>query len=320
MKAFDMTDLSSEIILHNYPQSPVAEKVRVALGIKGLSWRSVQIPRLPPKPMLTTLTGGYRRTPVMQIGADMYCDSHCILQELERRFPSPSFFPTQDAGVAASLGRWMDGAFFDLVIKVVLGSAGDGLDADFAKDRGRLYLGEDWADQLKAANSALPHLASQIRAPLHWLDGQLSDNRSFLLGDAPAAIDAQLYHLIWFLRGRWSDGPAFLSEFTQLERWEKNIVAIGHGTMSDLSPEDAMARAKDHAPITATDTDTRDPQGLKPGMAVTVAPDLDGGEQPVAGTIVKAGIDTVVVRRQDDALGDIDVHFSRIGYRVTITG
>ena len=51
----------SEIILHNYPQSPVAEKVRVALGIKGLSWRSVEIPRLAPKPMLTALTGGYRR-------------------------------------------------------------------------------------------------------------------------------------------------------------------------------------------------------------------------------------------------------------------
>ena len=39
----------SEIILHNYPQSPVAEKVRVALGIKGLPWRSVEIPRIPPK-------------------------------------------------------------------------------------------------------------------------------------------------------------------------------------------------------------------------------------------------------------------------------
>jgi glutathione S-transferase len=70
-----MSNSSSEIILHNYPQSPVAEKVRVALGIKKLEWRDVEIPRLPPKPMLTALTGGYRRTPVMQIGADIYCDN-----------------------------------------------------------------------------------------------------------------------------------------------------------------------------------------------------------------------------------------------------
>ena len=102
----------SDIILHNYPQSPVAEKARVALGIKGLTWQSVEIPRLPPKPMLTKLTGGYRRTPVMQIGADIYCDTQCIVQELERRFPSPTFFPTQDAGLIWSLSRWTDGDMF----------------------------------------------------------------------------------------------------------------------------------------------------------------------------------------------------------------
>jgi glutathione S-transferase len=91
------------VILHNYPQSPVAEKARIALGIKGLSWQSVEIPRLAPKPLLTILTGGYRRTPVMQIGADIYCDTQCIIQELERRFPSPTFFPTSNAGLIRGL-------------------------------------------------------------------------------------------------------------------------------------------------------------------------------------------------------------------------
>ncbi|MCH8217263.1 MAG: glutathione S-transferase N-terminal domain-containing protein, partial [Planctomycetes bacterium] len=83
----------TEIILHHYPQSPVSEKVRVGLGIKRLAWRSVEIPRLPPKPELMPLTGGYRRTPVLQVGADVYCDSQCILRELERLCPAPSFFP-----------------------------------------------------------------------------------------------------------------------------------------------------------------------------------------------------------------------------------
>lgn len=44
----------------------------------------------------------------------------------------------------------------------------------------------------------------------------------FLLGEQPAAIDAQFYHVIWFLRGRWSEGPSFISEFTDLVRWEDN--------------------------------------------------------------------------------------------------
>ncbi|MEO0370330.1 MAG: glutathione S-transferase N-terminal domain-containing protein, partial [Pseudomonadota bacterium] len=158
----------AEIILHNYPQSPVAEKARVALGIKGLSWRNVEIPRLAPKPNLTKLTGGYRRTPVMQIGADIYCDSAVVIDELERRFPTPGFYPTKDAGLARLLSRWTDGPMFDQAVKIVLGSAGDALPADFAKDRGRLYLGPDWAEGLKAAGSALPHLAAQMRGQLSW--------------------------------------------------------------------------------------------------------------------------------------------------------
>ena len=313
-----MTNSPSEIILHNYPQSPVAEKARVALGIKQLAWRSVEIPRIPPKPMLTMLTGGYRRTPVMQIGADIYCDTQCIIRELERRHPSPSFFPTKDTGLLWSLSRWTDGALFDLSVKIVLGSAGDGLPQDFAEDRGRLYLGPDWAKGLKEANSTLPHLAAQMRAALHWLDDQLKDGRAFISGDAPAAIDAQFYHAIWFIRGRWDRGPAFLSEFTEVERWEANIVEIGHGTMSEMTAEEAIARAKACEPMTSEATDPHDPQGLTSGMNVTVSPDLDGGEQPVDGTIVSATVDTVTLRRSEEDIGTVHVHFPRAGYRVDI--
>ena len=79
-----MSNPTPDIILHAYPQSPVAEKVRVAFGIKGLAWRSVEIPRLPPKPNLTALTGGYRRTPVVQIGADIYCEVVLLIRTVLR--------------------------------------------------------------------------------------------------------------------------------------------------------------------------------------------------------------------------------------------
>ena len=311
-----MSTQKPEIILHNYPQSPVAEKVRVALGIKRLDWCSVQIPRLPPKPMLTALTGGYRRTPVMQIGADIYCDSQCILRELERRYPSPSFFPGADAGLMWCLSRWTDGQLFDLVVKVVLGSAGDSLPADFASDRGRLYFGADWAEGLKAANATLPHLVSQIRAPLMWLERQLGDGRTFLLGDAPAAIDAQIYYVVWFLRGRWEQGPVFLSEFPALERWEKSVRGLGHGTATDMSPEDAIAVAGTCQPDPLDKEDANDPQGLKAGIDVVVSPDVDGGEQPVTGAVVGVSSDTITIHRTDSDAGDLQVHFPRAGYRV----
>jgi glutathione S-transferase len=309
---------ATEVIFHAYPQSPVAEKIRVAFGIKGIAWRNVEIPRLPPKPMLTALTGGYRRTPVMQIGADIYCDSQCIIRELESRYASPSCMPTSEAGLMWCLSRWTDGALFDQTVRHILGSAGDKLDKEFAADRGRLYLGEDWAAGLKKANAELPHLVAQLRAPLSWLNSQLSDGRSFLLGDAPAAIDAQFYHIVWFLRGRWADGPSFLSEFTGLVRWEENVLAIGHGTSTVMSPEDAIARAKGLESIAKPGVALHEPQGLEVGLPVTIMPDVNGGEQPVAGKIRAANAETVVIERSSDVVGSVCVHFPRCGYRIDV--
>ncbi len=118
-----------EVILHHYPQSPVSEKVRVVLGIKGLDWRSVTIPRLPPKPELVPLTGAYRLTPVMQVGADISCDSQCIIGELERRFPEPSLFPGGSAGMAWGVSRWTDRPLFTTTIALVFADAGDAMPA-----------------------------------------------------------------------------------------------------------------------------------------------------------------------------------------------
>lgn len=313
-----MSDAVNAIILHNYPQSPVAEKVRVAFGIKGLRWQDVEIPRLPPKPMLTALTGGYRRTPVMQIGADIYCDSQRIMQELERRFPDPTFMPTSEAGLMWTLSRWTDGAFFDLGVKIVLGSAGDNLPADFAEDRGRLYLGEDWAAGLKTANAQLPHLVSQVRAPLSWLDTMLRDGRAFLLGEQAGAIDAQVYHVVWFIRGRWDGGAAMLSEFPDLVRWENNVRNIGHGTLSSMDPQTALDLAKNAKPENERAVSAHDPQGLEVGLSVAVSPDVDGGEQPVHGKVLYADADAICIERQTDDLGALHVHFPRAGYRVEV--
>jgi glutathione S-transferase len=266
------------------------------------------------------LTGGYRRTPVMQIGADIYCDSQCILREIDRRHPLPSFFPGGADGMAWGVSRWTDGEFFDQVIRLVLGAAGDALPADFAEDRGRLYFGPDWGAHLARAGEDLPHILSQLRGQFGWVDQRLATGRRFMLGDAPGLPDALAYYLVWFLRGRWAEGPAFLSEFPALEAWEARVREIGHGEVSAMGAEEALAIAKAVEPSTEEAADTRDPQGLSPGMAVSVAPDLDGGEEAVAGRIHAVDRETVAILRDDPQVGRICVHFPRVGYRVTLSG
>ena len=307
----------SQIILHNYPASPVAEKVRKGFGLKGLVWADVEIPRLPPKPDLVCLTGGYRRTPVMQIGADIYCDSQCILHEIERRHPEPTFFPGGAQGMAIAVSRWTDGELFDFAVKIILGAAGDALDPDFAADRGRLYFGPDWAERLKAAGNDLPHLAAVMRAHIGWIDDRLSKGRDFMLGTEPGLPDVLCWHVVWFLRGRWADGPGFLSQFEYVVAWETRMEALGHGTSTSTTPEAAIAIARDTAIATIETSDPNDPQGLAPGMQVTVAPDLDGGEQAVSGTVRLVERDQIAIDREDPRAGQVCVHFPRAGYRVT---
>jgi len=96
-----------DFIIHHYPQSPVSEKIRVAMGLKNLAWRSVEQNRLPERPELLAMTGGYRRLPVLQIGADIYCDTQLIFREIERRMPEPSLFPSGEHGLAFGLSRWL---------------------------------------------------------------------------------------------------------------------------------------------------------------------------------------------------------------------
>ena len=102
-----MTDL----ILHHYDVSPYAEKIRTVLGIKNLTWRSVIVPSAMPKPDLMPLTGGYRRTPVLQIGADIYCDTQLMATLLERLHPNPSIFPDGNPGLQMALGSWANGPY-----------------------------------------------------------------------------------------------------------------------------------------------------------------------------------------------------------------
>ena len=303
----------NDVILHHYPASPVSEKVRVALGIKGLAWRSVEIPRLPPKPDVMPLTGGYRRTPIMQIGADIYCDSHCILRELQRRHPEPTFFPGGAGGLPWAINRWTD-SLFDVAVRVSLGANADKLPADFAKDRVRLFLGPQGdLDKVKADR---PHIVAQLRAQFGWMDQRVSGGRRFMLGDQPGLPDALCYYLVWFVRGRWQGGPGLISEFSTLEAWEQRVKAIGHGRPAEMTSADAIEVARNAAPATPEQGDPRDPQGLEPGQRVSVVPDLDSGEPAVIGVVRLVDRDSIAIIREDARVGTVCVHFPRVGFRV----
>ena len=165
------------LILHAYDASPFTQRALRILGIKDLDWRWVETPMTPPKDDLLALTGGYRGTPVLQIGGDVYIDSQLIALELERRHPEPSLFPARNVGIALALVKWSD-AFFRSGLKILLAMCSDSWPEEFRKDREFLFPDIDFA----RVGGELSHARAQFRAHAWLLEQQLADGRAFLGG------------------------------------------------------------------------------------------------------------------------------------------
>jgi len=303
---------ANAIILHQYDISPFSEKVRVVLGIKGLEWYACDEPVIMPKPELVALTGGYRKIPVMQIGADIYCDSQIIIRELERRFPTPSVFVGGDRGLGFGIGMWTDRVFFQATVAIVFGGGAALADEAFIKDREKLSGRPFDIDAMKAA---APLMAEQFRAQLGWMEDQLADGRAFLMGDRPGVADAHGYYNLAFTRWISTDGAKLIDTFPKIVAWEARVKAIGHGTRHDISREDALDIAKAATSIERTATDAGEPNGLKSGDRVTVMAD-DYGRDPIVGELVSSSAQHIALKRADPRVGEVVVHFPRAGFLV----
>ena len=301
------------IILHHFDESPFSEKVRLVFGLKNIAWSSVRISRIMPRPDLMPMTGGYRRTPVLQIGADIYCDTQAILRELERRFPEPTLFPAGYEGVASATAMWTDRTFFQSTVNLVFGSLADKVPPDFIADREKLRGARF---DVAAMAAAIPQMRDQFRAHVQWMEAQLGDGRSWMCGDKPGLCDINAYMNVWYLRANLpGEAERLLAEFTRTRAWETRMRAVGHGRRSEMSTAAALDIAAGATPRTAVLADPGDPNGRKPGDRVEVMPD-DYGRIKVSGEIVALSSDHIAIRRHDPRAGEVVVHFPRAGFLV----
>jgi glutathione S-transferase len=295
-----------ELILHHYPASPFSEKARLALGLAGLPWRSVITPNMMPKPDLTPLTGGYRRAPVMQIGADIYCDSQVILDEIARLAPAAHLA----RGAAGPVNLWADRLFFQVSVAIIFGELGDKVDKAFIADREKLSGRPFDTAAMKAA--AQP-MRQQWRAHAAWIDEALADS-PWLSGSAPGLVDISAYMNIWWMGGAMPAIARDLSTgLTRLADWSGRMAAIGHGDHSEMSGAEALEAARRSQPGWAPAHDAADPLGLSPGADVMVMAD-DYGRDPIVGRLVAATPARIVIARESADLGLTHVHFPRAGY------
>ncbi|WP_019428993.1 glutathione S-transferase family protein [Limnohabitans sp. Rim47] len=303
----------SDLILHHYPTSPFAEKIRLIFGYKQLAWKSVFIPMIMPKPDLTALTGGYRKTPVLQVGADIYCDTALICDVLEHIGPKSTIYPDAVKGAARIVAQWADSALFTAamaynfqpagVAQVFAGAPAESVQA-FVADRGAMRGG---AARMSSADAAATY-KSYLRRLANMLHGQ-----DFLFGAQPCVADFAAYHPLWFTQERTPALAGILDATPEVKSWMVRMQAIGHGTPDKFSAEQALQVAQTSTPASLQGEVFQDEHGIALGSAVVIAADHFGLE-PTEGELVAATRTRYTLKRSDERAGTVHVHFPRVGF------
>jgi glutathione S-transferase len=303
----------SDLILHHYEMSPYAEKIRLAFGLKGLPWRSVLAPMVMPKPDLVELTGGYRRVPVLQIGADVYCDTHLIARVLDGVKPAPPLAPEGLATVEHAFSRWAETSFM-MVVLAFFGIGGVFPEV-FVEDRKKTMVPPGM--NLDGTKAIVGTKLAQLRSNVARLEAQLADGRAFLLGDEACGADLSAFHPLLFLSTQ-PRTAALLEPCQRVRAWMARVRALGHGKREEIDAAEAIRVARDATPAPFGGEPAL-PDGIPLGAPVLVLPD-EYGSGNVAGTLAPSGLHDIAVRRQTERAGEVIVHFPREDYSVVATG
>lgn len=309
----------ADIILHHYPSSPFSEKIRLILGFKQLAWKAVIVPSTLPKPDVVALTGGYRKTPFLQIGAHIYCDTALICDVLDHLQPEPPLYPVVHKGLTRVVAQWADERLFWAAMSYnfhpkgaaqVFGGGAPGQWGQVAK-----AFGEDRARMRVAVPRVpVPDATAAYRSYLRRLSSMLED-QPFLLGLAPCLADFSAYHPLWFTRTQASAMADILEATPVVLEWMDRMAAIGNGSMEKFTAQGAIELcAKSAAKDSVLVNDTfQDEHGIALGSRVSIASDSFGPE-PTTGELVAATRMHYTLRREDPRAGVVHVHFPRIGY------
>ncbi len=304
----------TDIILHHYAGSLFSEKIRLLLGYLKLPWKSVVTAPIMPRPLLMPLTGGYRRTPNMQQGADVWCDTKIIAE----RLAAIAGDTTLHTGfVSQRVAEWADSHLFRIVVAVTFqprasASTMSTLSSTqieaFMKDRAELTKGAPIVTF--APEAAEAHLA------LYLLELDAALKTPFLFGSKPQIADFSVYHCLWLVANNATMAP-LLDGYPNVSAWRARMAAFGHGDVTEITAEAALEIGKNASPAPIPKFEPLLPAGFALDQQASVIPTDYGSAFPVTGELVVCSASEYALRRRDPVAGEIVVHFPRQGFALT---
>jgi glutathione S-transferase len=299
----------SEVILHHYQFSPYSEKIRRMLSYAELDWQSVIHKEMPPRPKLEPLAGGYGRIPVAQIGADVFCDSNLIAEEISQLANKPELSYNQCSTEIKEFIEYVEGKVF---FACVLGGGSSELRKKIRKSMTLWDLARFFIDRINMGRKAttdnmikLGEANKIIIDHLELMESQLKDD--FIFGSTPNLADFSCYHSLWFVRDLGE--KSFMNKYPKVCAWMDRVKHLGKSEVSEIDGEQALNIARNSEPRAV------DGEPKKAGKMVEVGPN-DYRQNPTEGHLIFEDEQRWVLERTHPKTGSTRIHFPKLNYRL----
>ena len=298
-------------ILYHYSASPYSEKLRLALGMAGMQWGSVIVPSQPPRPLLDAFFAGYRRIPVLQIGAHFYCDSALafdVLAEVSDRL-------TQTGRLSAPEELLRQHAEERIFFAVINAASPISVLRLLAQDLGFLGLFRFLKDRSDMMRGSTVEKLSQDPAARLVKDfaeqlNSLLKLDQFLAGARAGYLDLCCYHPLWMASVINRESIPALPPLVQA--WMGRIAALGHGRPMSVSQHEI------HERVSADRFQNFIGEVSAPfvqGSLVSVRP-TDYARDSTEGHLVLLDEYQCVIERNAPSGDAVFLHFPTIGFEV----
>ena len=305
---------SPTLILHQYDISPFSQKAQKMMGLKELSWQSVEMPMIAPKPDVEALTGGYRGTPVLQIGRDVFIDNWMIARALDEFDASGPAINAQGGLREAALYAWGERLFTPL-LQAALAAYQSEWDADFLADRKRVFPDVDF----ETLDVSDPDRRSQVRAYLGTVEAQLGLDQDFLGGAQADSCDIHVWGMVWMIHSALPALMPIVETFPRLTDWYERVSALGTGDREDVKIDVAWQSLKDGPARPLPDTPDQEPLAPWVGEVVDIAAgSADRGS--ASGRLLAVDHEQVVLGVEPISGEAAQVWFPRFGYHLRQRG
>ena len=298
-------------ILYHYSASPYSEKLRLALGMAGMQWCSVIVPSQPPRPCLDAFLNGYRRIPVLQIGAHFYCDSALAFDALAEI--SDRLTPTGRLSVTEELlcQHAEERVFF----AVIAAASPISVLRLLAQDLGLFGLFRFLKDRSRMMKDSSIEKMSQRTATritkdfVEQLNNLLKLNL-FLAGAHAGYLDLCCYHPLWMASVINQDSIPALPPLVRA--WMQRIAARGHGRPIPIAQHEIHDRViGDRFQNFVGEV----PEIFAQGSRVSVRP-TDYARDSTEGDLVLLDEYQCVIKRSAPSGDAVFLHFPIIGFEV----